>query len=210
MSRRMKTLMALLAAVLLLTIGGAAVLAAPPADPVPPQNASKNLFARVAEKLGITTDNLTSAFKQARQELLPQLAKPQTDNRTKPGAVKPQLRNKVKSELRNNKEKPEIKKEIREQAREKIKIAGQDLAERNQKILARVVEILGIPLESLQQAFRQAREEMREQSIQNRLNKAVDKGIITQPESQQTLDWWNSRPKAALAKLFPKGFWWRR
>ena len=69
MSKRMKILVVVLAAVLLLTVGGTATVMAQEAPkPTPPAN---GLLARVADILDIPQERLVDAFKQARQEMKP-------------------------------------------------------------------------------------------------------------------------------------------
>ena len=70
MSKRAKVLIALLAAVLLLTVGGAAVAMADE-EPRLRQGAgdTEPVLARVAEIFGISQDELADAFEQARQEV---------------------------------------------------------------------------------------------------------------------------------------------
>lgn len=70
MSKRMKVFVAVLVAILMLTVGGAAtVMADDGSTATENETGRKGLQARVAEILGIPSDNLTSAFEQARQEM---------------------------------------------------------------------------------------------------------------------------------------------
>jgi len=69
MSRRIKVLVAVLAAALLLTVSGtAAVMAQEELEPTPQAN---GFLARVAEILDIPQESLAEAFQQARQEMKP-------------------------------------------------------------------------------------------------------------------------------------------
>jgi len=63
-------------------------------------------------------------------------------------------------------------------------------------LLARVAEILDVSREELVDAFKQAREEMREEAFVRYLDKAVEKGLITQPEADEIAEWWSNRPEA--------------
>jgi len=47
---------------------------------------------------------------------------------------------------------------------------------------------------ALQDAFAQARIEMRDEVLQNRLQNLVEQGEITQDEADQYLEWWQARP----------------
>ncbi len=70
MSKRLKVLIAVLVAILMLTAGGVAtVMADDGSTATENETGRKGLQARVAEILGIPSDNLTSAFEQARQEI---------------------------------------------------------------------------------------------------------------------------------------------
>jgi hypothetical protein len=51
-----------------------------------------------------------------------------------------------------------------------------------------------IDSEQLRDALDQAQGELREEALETRLQKLVDKGQITQQEADQYLEWWQSRP----------------
>ncbi len=68
MSRRIKVLISVLAAVVLLTVGSAATVMAE-GEATPPEAGAKCIPARVAQILGISQEDLTNAFEQARQEM---------------------------------------------------------------------------------------------------------------------------------------------
>jgi len=67
MSKKIKVLISVVAAVLLLTIGTTAVVMAQE-EPAPEPRAN-GLLSRVADDLGISQGELTDAFQQARQEM---------------------------------------------------------------------------------------------------------------------------------------------
>jgi hypothetical protein len=76
-------------------------------------------------------------------------------------------------------------------------------------VLSKVAETLGISVEQLTDATEQAREELREEAQERirerqeeRLQNAVENGVITEDEANQIREWWQSRP-AALDKLRP-------
>lgn len=70
MSKRMKVLVAVLAAVFLLAVGGTAMVMAQDEEPAPaPETEANGLLARVAEILDISQEELADAFEQARQEM---------------------------------------------------------------------------------------------------------------------------------------------
>ena len=63
-------------------------------------------------------------------------------------------------------------------------------------LLVKVAEILGISREELVKAFEQAQQEMGEEAFISYLDKAVEKGLITQDEADEIADWWLNRPEA--------------
>ncbi|MFC1974567.1 hypothetical protein ACFLVA_00965 [Chloroflexota bacterium] len=69
MSKKVKVLVSVLLAVVLLTVGGAATVMADE-EPAPALQAeAKGLLARVAGILGVPHEDLVNAFRQARQEI---------------------------------------------------------------------------------------------------------------------------------------------
>ncbi len=73
-------------------------------------------------------------------------------------------------------------------------------------ILARVAAILGVSEETLTNAFKQAQQEMREETLIKRLGKAVEKGRLTQAEADAIEAWWEQRPDVLDSGQFPGGF----
>ena len=69
MSKRMKALIAVVAAILVLTVGGTAVVMAQDEPTPTPETEAKGLLARVAEILDIPQEDLVNAFKQASEEM---------------------------------------------------------------------------------------------------------------------------------------------
>ena len=62
-------------------------------------------------------------------------------------------------------------------------------------LLARVAEILDIPQEELIDAFKQARQELRQEACLRALDMAVEKELITQDEADQIMGWWQQKPE---------------
>jgi hypothetical protein len=79
-----------------------------------------------------------------------------------------------------------------------------EAANRYQVLLDRACAIyeeetgVAIDAEQLKDALKQARQEMREEALENWLQKLVDNGDITQEEADQLLEWWQSRPDVQL------------
>ena len=70
MSKRVKIIISVLVAVLLLTVGTTAVVIAQEEPTPPSETHGPGLIARVAEILGIPQEDLVNAFKQAQQEMI--------------------------------------------------------------------------------------------------------------------------------------------
>ena len=67
MSKKVKVIISMVMALILLTVGGTAVALAQ--DETTPDTQTGNLLARVANLLGVTEEQLTGALEQARQEM---------------------------------------------------------------------------------------------------------------------------------------------
>lgn len=61
---------------------------------------------------------------------------------------------------------------------------------------------IAIDPEALRDAFIQARTEMREEALQNRLQYLVEQGKITQKQADQYLEWWQSKPDVPVGLGF--------
>ncbi|MFC1903801.1 hypothetical protein ACFLXJ_06035 [Chloroflexota bacterium] len=70
MSKKMKVLVSVLVAVLLLTVGGTTLAMAQDEEEPAPQAEANGLLARVAEILNVPEADLVNAFEQARQEIV--------------------------------------------------------------------------------------------------------------------------------------------
>lgn len=71
-----------------------------------------------------------------------------------------------------------------------------------QTLLARVAGILNIDQVELEDAFDQARSEMRAEALDRYLQHQVDQGRITQDEADQYQEWWQAKPDTSLSKPF--------
>jgi hypothetical protein len=73
--------------------------------------------------------------------------------------------------------------------------------------VGKVAEKLGLDEDTVASAMKEAREEMRQEALEKRLQEAVDDGVITQEQADEILAWMESRP-AALDELgrFGPGF----
>jgi len=65
-----------------------------------------------------------------------------------------------------------------------------------QVFLGKVAATLGLGEDQVADAFVQARQEMREECQQQRLQTAIEEGLITEQEAEQIREWLDSRPEA--------------
>ena len=72
------------------------------------------------------------------------------------------------------------------------------------KLAIRVAEILGLDTAVVDDAIKQAREELRDEAIQKKLNALVENGRLTQEQADEYLNWTQSKPdgKRAIGKNF--------
>ena len=72
------------------------------------------------------------------------------------------------------------------------------------KLATKVAEILGLDTAVVDDAIKQAREELRDEAIQTKLNALVEKGRLTQEQADEYLNWIQSRPEGmpAIGKRF--------
>ena len=68
-------------------------------------------------------------------------------------------------------------------------------------LLERVADILEIDKEDLIDAFKQAQQEMWNEALISRLNKAVEEERITREQADEIIKWWTQRPEGI-------GEWW--
>jgi len=73
-------------------------------------------------------------------------------------------------------------------------------------LLARVAEILGVSQEDLANAFKQARQEMRDEAFFRYLDKAVEEGLIDEGEAEAIKQWWEQKPEVLDSNLSPRAF----
>ena len=72
------------------------------------------------------------------------------------------------------------------------------------KLATKVAEILGLDTAVVDRAIKQAREELRDEAVQNKLNALVEKGRLTQEQADEYLNWIQSKPEGipAIGKRF--------
>ncbi len=82
-----------------------------------------------------------------------------------------------------------------------VATAGVAMAQKNDgdskagKFTSRVAEILGLDEDKVEDAMKQVRQELRDEAMQSKLDGMVEKGLITQEQADEYLDWYQSRPE---------------
>lgn len=154
--------------------------------------------AKVADILGVDEEQLANAFKQAWQEVKDDIGEV-VDPRDAVNAKVAEILGVDEEELADALQ--QAWQEVRDDIGEGVKPKD--------AILTKVAEILGISVEQLTDATEQAREELKaeaqeriQERQEERLQNAVENGIITEDEANQIREWWQNRP-AALDKLRP-------
>ncbi len=71
-------------------------------------------------------------------------------------------------------------------------------------LLARVAEKLGVTEEELANAFKEAQQEIREEAFIGALDRAVEKGRITEEEANEIKEWYEQRPEVLGSGLFQR------
>ncbi|MBI2836479.1 MAG: hypothetical protein HYX85_02155 [Chloroflexi bacterium] len=216
MSRKTKIITAVLAPVLLLVIGGASLAFADeaPASSNATDNTTplKGLLPRVAAILGIPEPTLKDAYKQAEKQIKDEQFLKALERAVASGRMTQEEANKLKDwylsrpEVANLGKAPfarifgKIHPHIKGGPRGPILPPVTDNSTASSNItglLPRVATILGIPVERLTAAIKQAEQEIRSEAFLRAINKAVEKGLITQAEADQIKAWWQARPEAA-------------
>ena len=67
------------------------------------------------------------------------------------------------------------------------------------KLATKVAEILGLDTAVVDRAIKQAREELRDEAVQNKLNALVENGKLTQEQADEYLNWIQSKPEGIPA-----------
>jgi len=63
------------------------------------------------------------------------------------------------------------------------------------RLATRVAEILGLDAAVVDDAIKQAREELRDEAVKKKLDSLVEKGNLTQEQADERLDWIQSKPE---------------
>lgn len=180
------------------------------------------LIAQVAEILGIDQQELEDALQQAQMELregnldtrlqdlvadgtltqeqaneleswlnsrpdVPNIPPRQLRQALENGTITQEQIDQLKAWMESRPDIPKIQPQPRQERRENIQ-------EHREALNARVAEILGIDEEDLENAFKQALGESREQALDNRLQELVSQGEWTQQQADAFKAWLEARP----------------
>jgi len=167
-------------------------------------SSAPTLASKVATILGLDESEVTDAFQQARQEMQGQAVDNLLDKAVEEGLIDQGEADQIMEWWQNR---PEALGKLGLGAGGRLclrwGLAGNGLGE---TFISKVATILELDESEVADAFQQARQEMQGQAVDKLLDKAVEKGRITQDESDQIMEWWQNRPEA-LSKLgLGKGF----
>ena len=192
MSRKMKVLVSVLVAVLLLMVGGTAIAMAqeeeepaPQEEELSPQAEANGLLARIAEILGVPEEDLIDAFTQARQEMMQERWE---------GAFNQALDEAVAEGLLT----PEEAEEIREWWEQKPEALGQGL-------LRCAAGFMAPNAGSLPGVRSDQRPEIKHRLELKFHKRAMERACVTPEEIDEIQEWWNGNPEA-LDQMPPRAF----
>ena len=90
-------------------------------------------------------------------------------------------------------------------------IMAQDEDEDSSKTFAgRVAEILGLEEDTVADAMKQAKEDMRDEAVKAKLDALVEDGKMTQEDANAYLEWLQSEPDVDFGGGFGRGFHGKR
>jgi hypothetical protein len=220
MSKKWRIIVAVLAAVVVLTVGASAIALA--SDGEQTQSASNPLLARVAQLLGKTEAQLTDALKAARIEVAKEAITAALNKAVANNVISATEKASIEAWLAQQPD-PTNKDAIKAWREARPQISKPELYKRflgvrkailrwgwchnftgieESQVMKKVAAKLGVGEQALIDAFRQASQEMRTNAFQKALANAVTNGRLTQAEADQIASWWAQRP-AALDKFAP-------
>ena len=222
MSKRWKIILAVVAAVVVLSLGAGAIALA--ADGSQPTTTSNPLLARVVEILnnGTTEQQLTDALKQARQQVVSEAVTKALDNGVTNNVITQAEADAIKTWLAQQPD-PANKDAMKTWWGQRPQVANPKVYQRflcararimrygywfgyqgalGAPVMQKAAAILSIDEQTLVNAFKQAAQELQGQKVQQALDNAVKNGKLTQDEANQIQTWWSQRP-AALDKVAP-------
>ena len=226
MSRKLKIIAAVVVGVVVLTVGSAAIVMAAGSTNTPA--AQRNiLFANAAATLGVTEQQLTTAYQQANTQAENQRITQQLAQAVTKGTITQAESDAITAWLAQKPTAP-TKDSLKAWQDAQPKLANPDALKGilgfgggmmgpaigantgNTDLLTQVVANLNsaagtsITVAQLQAAMTQAETQMQSDAVTKSLADAVANGKITQDESNQIQSWWNAKP-SAVNKLAPNG-----
>lgn len=222
MSKKWKIILAAVTAVVVLTVGGGAIVLANDSEQT--QSTSNPLLARVAELLGngVTEQALVDALKDARIEVAKEAITVALDKAVTNGVISSDEKASIQLWLSQQPD-PADKEAMKAWWADRPQISKPMLYLRflgvrkaimrwgwchgfagieGGQVISKVADKLGVTEEALINAFKQASQEMRTSKFQNALKNAVTNGRLTQGEADEIETWWAQKP-AALDKFAP-------
>lgn len=209
MSKKVMALVSVLV-VVLLTVGGVSLVKGADETTTPPpltdnETALKGLLPWVAEILGIPEPTVADAFKQAEKQIKDEAFLKALDKAVASGRLTQEEANQLKEWWQ---QRPDVANlGIAPFARMFVKQSGLRLLPPGSDnitasgnvtaLLPRVATILGITVEELENAVKQAQQEMQADAFLKMLENAVANGTITPAEADQIKAWWEQRPEAS-------------
>ncbi len=229
MSKKLKIIIAAVAGVIILSLGGVAiVMAAGTTTPTTtPATHSNTLFAKAAATLGVTEQQLTDAFKQANTQAENQRITQALAQAVTKGTISPAESAAITAWLAQKPTTP-TKDSLKAWQDSQPKLTNSDALKgilgfggrmmgpaggantNNTDLMNLVVAALNkatgksITVAQLQAALTQAEAQMKADAMTKSLADAVTNGKINQSESDQIQSWWKARP-SAVDKLAPNG-----
>ena len=82
---------------------------------------------------------------------------------------------------------------------------GADAESPRATFASRVASILGLEAATVQDAFQQAKSELKDETIQRKLDRQVEQGRITREQADEYLEWYRSRPEGLDRAIGPRG-----
>lgn len=79
-------------------------------------------------------------------------------------------------------------------------------SELRENFLTKVADKLGVSVDDLEAAITAAQQEMKEEALTSRLDKAVEEGRLTQDEADAIKEWWEQKPECLGPGLSGDGF----
>ena len=84
-------------------------------------------------------------------------------------------------------------------------IMAQDDNGGSKSFAGRVAEILGLDEDTVADAMKQAKDEMRDEAVRAKLDALVEEGVMTQEQADAYLEWLESRPDVDFGGGFGRG-----